>query len=140
MPDTARTPNTEPLMSENNQNDYFIPQPRTLVEEEEGCTSTSSPEQSAEEKAMQVLRWQLVAEAYQRYPIPREMILTSPLPPARQPPPILQAHLRRARNPLAVQLSLSHAPQKQHHRRQKMGMVLWCASMAYGAVHVAVWN
>jgi hypothetical protein len=118
---------------------YFKPRPRNLAEEEEGNMCTSSPDQTAEEKSMQTLRWQLAIEAIRSYPVLQERF--SPLDSHHLShnqylkPSVEELVTRYSSNwPSPTLLKRSQTEGK------KMGMALWCASMAYGAVHIAAWN
>jgi hypothetical protein len=90
---------------------------------------------------MRLIRWQLAAEALRNYPILRERF--TPISEKHQNSPGTQ-YLKPVVEELVTRYS-SNWPTPTLLKRsategKKMGMVLWCASMAYGAVHVAAWN
>ncbi|CAG8971201.1 hypothetical protein HYALB_00010574 [Hymenoscyphus albidus] len=89
----------------------------------------------------QVKRWKLADIAVQEYPTIRERFESTLCEPSKQ----LRNDTTWLR-PTTEELltaSASNWPEEELLRGTEglvMGMILWCASMAYGAVHIAAWN
>jgi hypothetical protein len=97
------------------------------------------PNQTAEEKSMHSLRWQLAIEAIRRY-----LILRARFTSLGSHHPSHNQYFKTSVEELLADYS-SNWPsptllKRSQKEGKKMSVVLWCASMAYGAVHIVAWN
>jgi hypothetical protein len=119
--------------------EYFKPRPQALDEEEQGDMATGPPNQTDEEKFMQSLRWQLAIEAIRKYPTLRGRFSS-----LNSNHPSHNSYFKTSVEELVTNYS-SNWPsptllKQSQTEGKKMGIALWCASIAYGAVYIAAWN